>query len=58
MQTDEDGKQLAEFLAAGRPDKGMPKFDMPRPQVSDIAATPGALWVTRIEDNAVEQVDR
>jgi YVTN family beta-propeller protein len=27
------------------------------PQVSDIAATPGALWVTRIDDNAVEQVD-
>jgi cytochrome c oxidase cbb3-type subunit 3 len=38
VQTDEDGKQLAEFLAAGRPDKGMPKFDMPRPQVSDLAA--------------------
>lgn len=38
VQTDEDGKQLAEFLAAGRPDKGMPKFDMPRAQVSDVAA--------------------
>jgi cytochrome c oxidase cbb3-type subunit III len=38
VQTDEDGKQLAEFLAAGRPDKGMPKFDMPRAQVSDLAA--------------------
>ena len=38
VQTDEDGKQLGEFLAAGRPDKGMPKFDMPRAQVSDVAA--------------------
>jgi mono/diheme cytochrome c family protein len=38
VQTDEDGRQLGEFLAAGRPDKGMPKFDLPRAQVSDIAA--------------------
>jgi cytochrome c oxidase cbb3-type subunit III len=38
VQSDEDGRQLAEFLAVGRPDKGMPKFDMPRAQVSDIAA--------------------
>ena len=38
VQTDEDGKQLAELLAAGRPDKGMPKFDMARAQVSDLAA--------------------
>jgi mono/diheme cytochrome c family protein len=38
VQTDEDGKQLAEFIAAGRPDKGMPKFDLARSQVSDLAA--------------------
>jgi cytochrome c oxidase cbb3-type subunit 3 len=38
VQTDEDGNQLAEFLAAGRPEKGMPKFDLPRAQVSDLAA--------------------
>ena len=38
VQTDEDGRQLAEFLAAGRPDKGMPKFDMPRAQAAEIAA--------------------
>jgi mono/diheme cytochrome c family protein len=38
VQTDEGGKQLGEFLAAGRPDKGMPKFDMPGAQVSDLAA--------------------
>jgi mono/diheme cytochrome c family protein len=38
VQTDEDGKQLGEFLAVGSPDKGMPKFDLPRAQVSDIAA--------------------
>ncbi len=38
VQTDEDGRQLGEFLAAGRPDKGMPAFDLPRAQVSDLAA--------------------
>src|SRR5580765_8595733 len=38
VQTDEEGKQLGEFLAAGRPDKGMPKFDLPRAQLSDLAA--------------------
>jgi cytochrome c oxidase cbb3-type subunit III len=38
VQSDENGQQLSEFLAVGRPDKGMPKFDLPRPQVSDIAA--------------------
>src|SRR5262245_15469371 len=38
VQTDENGKQLAEFLAAGRPDAGMPKFNLPAEQVSDIAA--------------------
>ena len=38
VQNDEDGAQLGEFLAAGRPDKGMPKFDLSRAQVSDLAA--------------------
>jgi len=38
VQTDEEGKQLGEFLALGRPDKGMPKFDLPRAEVSDLAA--------------------
>src|SRR5204862_1923466 len=33
VQTDEDGRQLGEFLAAGRPDKGMPKFDLTPAQV-------------------------
>src|SRR5262245_1167154 len=36
VQSDEDGKQLGEFLAVGRPDSGMPKFDLPRAQVSDL----------------------
>jgi mono/diheme cytochrome c family protein len=35
---DEDGKQLGEFLKAGRPDKGMPKFDLSQEQARDIAA--------------------
>jgi cytochrome c oxidase cbb3-type subunit III len=34
---DEDGKQLGEFLKAGRPDKGMPKFDLSQEQSRDIA---------------------
>jgi cytochrome c oxidase cbb3-type subunit III len=34
---DENGKQLGEFLKEGRPDKGMPKFDMKDEQVKDIA---------------------
>src|SRR5262249_55878645 len=34
---DEDGKQLGEFLKAGRPDKGMPKFDLKEEQARDIA---------------------
>jgi cytochrome c oxidase cbb3-type subunit III len=38
VQTDEAGKQIGEFLAAGRPDKGMPKFDVSPAQVSDLAA--------------------
>lgn len=38
VQGDENGKQLGEFLALGRPDKGMPKFDLPPAQVSDIAS--------------------
>jgi cytochrome c oxidase cbb3-type subunit III len=38
VQSDENGRQLGEFLAVGRPDKGMPKFELARPQVSDIAA--------------------
>jgi cytochrome c oxidase cbb3-type subunit 3 len=38
VQTDENGAQLAEFLAAGRPDKGMPKFDLSRAEASDLAA--------------------
>ena len=38
IQTDEDGKQLGEFLAVGRPDRGMPKFDFSRSQASDVAA--------------------
>jgi cytochrome c oxidase cbb3-type subunit 3 len=37
VQSDEGGKQLGEFLAVGRPDKGMPKFDLAPAQVSDIA---------------------
>jgi mono/diheme cytochrome c family protein len=35
---DENGKQLGEFLHEGRPDRGMPKFDMTNAQNADLAA--------------------
>ena len=35
---DEAGRQLGAFLRVGRPDRGMPKFDMPDAQVADLAA--------------------
>jgi mono/diheme cytochrome c family protein len=35
---DENGKQLGEFLRVGRPDRGMPAFDLGAAPVSDIAA--------------------
>ena len=38
VQTDEGGRQLGEFLRAGRTDRGMPKFDLPQQQVEDLAA--------------------
>jgi mono/diheme cytochrome c family protein len=38
VQIDENGKQLGEFLRVGRPDKGMPRFDLPDAQMSDLAA--------------------
>jgi mono/diheme cytochrome c family protein len=38
VQTDENGKQLGEFLQVGRPDRGMPKFDLTPAQSTDLAA--------------------
>ncbi len=35
---DENGKQLGEFLRVGRPDRGMPAFDLSAAQNSDLAA--------------------
>jgi cytochrome c oxidase cbb3-type subunit III len=38
VQSDEGGKELGEFLRAGRPDKGMPGFEqLPRADMIDIA---------------------
>jgi cytochrome c oxidase cbb3-type subunit 3 len=37
VQEDEAGKQLGVFLRAGRPEQGMPKFDLPDAQLSDLA---------------------
>ena len=38
VQTDEGGKQLGEFLRVVRPERGMPKFELPDAQVADLAA--------------------
>src|SRR3954467_7419314 len=38
VQNDENGRQLGEFLKAGRPDRGMPKFEMSDAQHADLAA--------------------
>src|SRR5262249_21887214 len=37
VMDDEDGKQLGEFLKVGRPDKGMPKFELSQEQTKNIA---------------------
>jgi cytochrome c oxidase cbb3-type subunit III len=37
VQEDEGGKQLNAFLKVGRPEKNMPKFELPEQEVSDIA---------------------
>jgi len=38
VMDDEGGKDLGQFLKQGRPDKGMPSFELPAAQVNDIAA--------------------
>jgi cytochrome c oxidase cbb3-type subunit 3 len=37
VQDDENGKQLGEFLRVGRPDRGMPKFELTDAQILDLA---------------------
>ena len=38
VQEDDNGKQLGELLHAGRPDRGMPRFELSDAQVKDLAA--------------------
>ena len=38
VQEDEGGSQLGEFLRVGRPDRGMPKFDLGAQENGDLAA--------------------
>jgi len=38
VQEDENGRQLGEFLRVGRPDRGMPKFDLSPSETTDVAA--------------------
>ena len=38
VQSDEGGKQLGAFLKVGRPEKKMPKFDLPDADVADLAS--------------------
>jgi cytochrome c oxidase cbb3-type subunit 3 len=37
VQDDEGGKQLGAFLKVGRPERNMPKFDLPEEAVADLA---------------------
>ena len=37
VHDDENGKQIGEFLRVGRPDRGMPSFQLTNDQVSDLA---------------------
>jgi cytochrome c oxidase cbb3-type subunit 3 len=37
VQGDENGKQLGEFLKVGRPERNMPKFELPEADVADLA---------------------
>jgi cytochrome c oxidase cbb3-type subunit 3 len=37
VQSDEGGKQLGAFLKVGRPEKKMPKFELPEHDVADLA---------------------
>lgn len=37
VQSDEGGKELGAFLRAGRPDKGMPAFELSAQQTKDVA---------------------
>lgn len=38
IQEDEGGKQLGAFLKVGRPDRGMPPFQLTEPESADLAA--------------------
>jgi len=38
VQEDDNGRQLGAFLRVGRPDRGMPRFDLSAAQVEDLAA--------------------
>ena len=38
VMEDENGRQIGEFLRVGRPDRGMPAFDLSATQMSDLAA--------------------
>src|SRR5262249_18819695 len=38
VQEDDNGRQLGDFRHVGRPDRGMPRFDLSDAQVKDLAA--------------------
>jgi mono/diheme cytochrome c family protein len=54
---DENGKELGEFLKVGRPDKGMPKFDLSQAQVADLAAFLHARIETAVNRGAYKILD-
>ena len=54
---DENGKELGEFLKVGRPDKGMPKFDLSPADLADLAAYLHAHVATAIDRGAYKILD-
>jgi cytochrome c oxidase cbb3-type subunit III len=38
LEDEGGGGSLGKFLAVGRPEKNMPKFDLPRPRIAELAA--------------------
>ena len=54
---DENGKALGEFLKEGRPEKGMPKFELSQADLSNLAAFLHARVATAINRGAYKILD-
>jgi mono/diheme cytochrome c family protein len=57
VQEDDNGRQIGAFARAGRPDRGMPKFDLSDPAFADIAAFLHGEIRAAVERNAYKILD-